>query len=334
MDKTKQLFDQRVLQQLEYFVEKNNLSTQARTIYRIHTAFQDKSEILLNRAMDLVTSNQLEKITNSQFEELQTQIIQKGMTARLNSATTLRKKLGKLLENISTIDTIESLSIIQNTQPKPLDPSKPSDTAPLEQPQRNVNQNMDQAIKLYQKAKHCYFNGKCINQNADQVVKLYQKVANDTSEMVKFFQIVVLNNSQMSAHLLDIKQELLQEVQVFIEHIDINKLLAIDFINIDKFEPLFTYISKNKIVNLINNKYSGNFNANEDLESENEDKSLPLLSTYQGKTALEDILHYCKEQYSKKVDSDFFKTLRTLIHNIVLKVQEEKKQLQIDSFFK
>ncbi|KAG9301716.1 hypothetical protein G9A89_016787 [Geosiphon pyriformis] len=116
-DKTKQLFDQKILQQLEHFVGKNNLSTQARAIYQIHTVFQDKPEILFNRAMDL------------------------GTTARLNPATTLRKKLGKLLENISTINTIESLSIIQKTQPKlsdqpkPSDPSKPSDTAPLEQPQ-------------------------------------------------------------------------------------------------------------------------------------------------------------------------------------------------------
>ncbi|KAG9290604.1 hypothetical protein G9A89_011567 [Geosiphon pyriformis] len=124
----------------------------------------------------------------------------------------------------------------------------------------------------------------------------------------------------MSAHSLDIEQELLQEVQVLIEHIDINKLLAIDFINIDKFKPLFTYVSKNKIVDLINNKYSGNFNANEDLESKDKDEPLFLLSTHQGKTALEDTLHYCKEQYSEKVDSNFFKTLRTLICNTVLKV--------------
>ncbi|KAG9303264.1 hypothetical protein G9A89_013590 [Geosiphon pyriformis] len=75
-DKTKQLFDKRILQQLEHFVGKNNLSTQARAIYRIHTAFQNKPEILLNRAMDMVTSNQLGKITNAQFEELQTQITQ------------------------------------------------------------------------------------------------------------------------------------------------------------------------------------------------------------------------------------------------------------------
>ncbi|KAG9297711.1 hypothetical protein G9A89_011226 [Geosiphon pyriformis] len=134
----------------------------------------------------------------------------------------------------------------------------------------------------------------------------------------------------MPAHLLDIEQELLQEVQVLIEHVNIDKLLAIDFINIDKFELLFTYASEDEIVDLINNKYS----ANKDLKSENEDELLLLLSTNQDKTALEDILHYCEEQYSEKVDSDFFKTLKTLIHNTVLKVQKEKKQLQIDSFFK
>ncbi|KAG9289986.1 hypothetical protein G9A89_010292 [Geosiphon pyriformis] len=61
---------------------------------------------------------------------------QKGTTVRLNPATMLKKKLGKLLENISTIDTIESLSIIQRTQPKPLNQPKPSDTAPSEQPQQ------------------------------------------------------------------------------------------------------------------------------------------------------------------------------------------------------
>ncbi|KAG9300727.1 hypothetical protein G9A89_023525 [Geosiphon pyriformis] len=75
-DKTKRLFNKKILQQLEHFVGKNNLSTQARAIYRIHTVFQDKPEILLNKAMNRVTSNQLRKITNAQFEELQTQITQ------------------------------------------------------------------------------------------------------------------------------------------------------------------------------------------------------------------------------------------------------------------
>ncbi|KAG9299347.1 hypothetical protein G9A89_013995 [Geosiphon pyriformis] len=37
---------------------------------------KDRPEILLNKAMDMVTSNLLGKITNAQFEELQTQITQ------------------------------------------------------------------------------------------------------------------------------------------------------------------------------------------------------------------------------------------------------------------
>ncbi|KAG9298028.1 hypothetical protein G9A89_018856 [Geosiphon pyriformis] len=45
----------------------------------------------------------------------------RGTTARINPATKLRKKLGKQLENTTTINLIESLSIIQRTQPKPLD---------------------------------------------------------------------------------------------------------------------------------------------------------------------------------------------------------------------
>ncbi|KAG9283953.1 hypothetical protein G9A89_005460 [Geosiphon pyriformis] len=72
----KQLFDKRILQQLEHFVGKNNLFTQARAIYQIHTAFQNRPEILLNKAIDMVTSNQLGKIINAQFKELQTQITQ------------------------------------------------------------------------------------------------------------------------------------------------------------------------------------------------------------------------------------------------------------------
>ncbi|KAG9301994.1 hypothetical protein G9A89_021038 [Geosiphon pyriformis] len=106
----------------------------------------------------------------------------------------------------------------------------------------------------------------------------------------------------MPVHLLDIEQKLLQEVQVLIEHVDIDKLLAIDFINIDKFELLFTYASENEIVDLINNKYSGNSNANKDLESEDKDEPLSLLSIHQGKTVLEDTLCYCEEHHHKYAD--------------------------------
>ncbi|KAG9291010.1 hypothetical protein G9A89_012882 [Geosiphon pyriformis] len=56
------------------------------------------------------------------------------MTARLNLATMLRKKLGKPLEDTTTINLIESLFIIQRTpQQKSSDQPKPSDTIPSNQ---------------------------------------------------------------------------------------------------------------------------------------------------------------------------------------------------------
>ncbi|KAG9284795.1 hypothetical protein G9A89_003718 [Geosiphon pyriformis] len=100
--------------------------------------------------MDIVTSNQLEKIINTQFEELQTQItqvilkneiqeiLQEGELTKVEHsikdslpggilAIKLRKKLTKLWFQEATDKTIiiESLFIIQKTQPNS------SDTNPL-----------------------------------------------------------------------------------------------------------------------------------------------------------------------------------------------------------
>ncbi|KAG9290578.1 hypothetical protein G9A89_020948 [Geosiphon pyriformis] len=60
-DKTKWLFDTTILRQLEQF---------------LYMEFQDRPEILLNTAIDTVMNNQLGKMTNAQFEELQTKITQ------------------------------------------------------------------------------------------------------------------------------------------------------------------------------------------------------------------------------------------------------------------
>ncbi|KAG9302199.1 hypothetical protein G9A89_020633 [Geosiphon pyriformis] len=104
--------------------------------------------------MDIVTSNQLEKITNAQFEELQTQITQVILKNEIQEilqegelnevehsiedslpgeipAIKLRKKLMKLQfrEAIKKTIIIESLSIIQKTQPNSSD-TKSSDTKP------------------------------------------------------------------------------------------------------------------------------------------------------------------------------------------------------------
>ncbi|KAG9286003.1 hypothetical protein G9A89_022679 [Geosiphon pyriformis] len=65
-----------ILQQLEQFVKKNNLTTQARAIYWLYIGFQDRPKILLNLELDFITINQMGKMTNTQFEELQNQITQ------------------------------------------------------------------------------------------------------------------------------------------------------------------------------------------------------------------------------------------------------------------
>ncbi|KAG9298931.1 hypothetical protein G9A89_015953 [Geosiphon pyriformis] len=100
--------------------------------------------------MDMVTSNQLGKITNAQFEELQTQITQvileneiqeilqerelqdlpEGHDCQNKSGRQAEKKIGHNCDSRKTTTiTTEFLSIIQRTQPKP------SDTASSEQPQ-------------------------------------------------------------------------------------------------------------------------------------------------------------------------------------------------------
>ncbi|KAG9295896.1 hypothetical protein G9A89_006635 [Geosiphon pyriformis] len=71
---TRKILQLRTQKKTENTVDK--IIAKARAIYQIHTAFQDRPEILLNKAMDIVISNQLGKITNAQFEELQTQITQ------------------------------------------------------------------------------------------------------------------------------------------------------------------------------------------------------------------------------------------------------------------
>ncbi|KAG9294270.1 hypothetical protein G9A89_021629 [Geosiphon pyriformis] len=106
----------------------------------IHSLAQQLFQLIQHQEMKITINQQTIRYQDTRKTfQLRTQrktentvnkiMAKKGTTARLNPATMLRKKLGKLLENISTIDTIESLSIIQRTQPKP------SDTAPSEQPQ-------------------------------------------------------------------------------------------------------------------------------------------------------------------------------------------------------
>ncbi|KAG9284997.1 hypothetical protein G9A89_009807 [Geosiphon pyriformis] len=71
------------------FVGKNNLTIQVRAIYWLYTGFQDRPEILFHSEIDSITVNQMEKMTNTQFKELQNKITQ----------VILEKKVQKILKN-------------------------------------------------------------------------------------------------------------------------------------------------------------------------------------------------------------------------------------------
>ena len=43
---------------------------------------------------------------------------------------------------------------------------------------------------------------------------------------------------------------------------------------------------------------------------------------------------YCEEQFEEDMDASFMAKLRMLIRHAALKVQEEKKQLTLDTFLK
>ncbi|KAG9300761.1 hypothetical protein G9A89_023559 [Geosiphon pyriformis] len=95
----------------QFRTQKKTENTVDKIMAKVKLAIKESTK----EAMDLVTSNQLGKITNAQFEELQTQITQ----------VILENKIQEILQKRE----------LHETQPKPSDPSKSSDTAPSEQPQ-------------------------------------------------------------------------------------------------------------------------------------------------------------------------------------------------------
>ena len=140
----------------------------------------------------------------------------------------------------------------------------------------------------------------------------------------------ILDEGEAPAHPLVVEEELIQEVQVLIEHFNIDTLSATEFIDVDKAKSSFAYASEDEIVELINKKHDENSNEDKDLESE--DEPLPLLSVQQGKEVLAGALRYCEERHSERLSPDFLRTLRALIQESAFQVQEEKRQLKLDSF--
>ena len=68
---------------------------------------------------------------------------------------------------------------------------------------------------------------------------------------------------------------------------------------------------------------------------ESDEEPTPLMSAQQGKkAALEDAFRYCEEQFEENIDASFMAKLIMLIQHAALKVQEEKKQLTLDTFLR
>ncbi|KAG9293357.1 hypothetical protein G9A89_007603 [Geosiphon pyriformis] len=81
----------------QYWNNWNNLTTQARAIYQLHTGFQNRPEILLNPEINSIIINQMGKITNTQFEELQNKIAQVILEKKVQEILKDRKlELGDL----------------------------------------------------------------------------------------------------------------------------------------------------------------------------------------------------------------------------------------------
>ncbi|KAG9294719.1 hypothetical protein G9A89_008198 [Geosiphon pyriformis] len=59
IDKSKKIFNQNIIQQIEEFIgKKTNSTLHGRTIYQLHNIFQNYPEILLYSDMEIITINQ------------------------------------------------------------------------------------------------------------------------------------------------------------------------------------------------------------------------------------------------------------------------------------
>lgn len=145
----------------------------------------------------------------------------------------------------------------------------------------------------------------------------------------------IIKSGETQVQPLEIEEALRIEVQVLLNTIDIEhaqKLSALDYVNIDNAEPAMEFLSDDEIVQMINKKHDSNNNM-DDMNDSDDEPALPPMSTQQGKTALENALRYCEEQFEGEVEAAFLSKLRGLIRRTVLKVQSEKQQLTLDTFY-
>ncbi|KAG9289969.1 hypothetical protein G9A89_010275 [Geosiphon pyriformis] len=90
INKSKRIFNQTIIQQIEEFIEKKTNSTlYVKTIYRLHNIFQNYSKILLHSDMEIITINQWGRMNNAQVKTKRAKIEQ----------TVLEKEVLDLIQN-------------------------------------------------------------------------------------------------------------------------------------------------------------------------------------------------------------------------------------------
>ncbi|KAG9307609.1 hypothetical protein G9A89_023174 [Geosiphon pyriformis] len=77
IDKSKRIFNQDMIQQIEKFIgKKTNSTPHVKTMYQLHNIFQNYSEILLHSDMETITINQWGRINNTQVKNVKNRVKQ------------------------------------------------------------------------------------------------------------------------------------------------------------------------------------------------------------------------------------------------------------------
>ncbi|KAG9291564.1 hypothetical protein G9A89_021983 [Geosiphon pyriformis] len=75
INKSKRIFNQNIIQQIEEFIGKKiNSTLHVKTMYQLHNIFENYPEILLHSDMETITINQWERMNNTQVEDIRNRV--------------------------------------------------------------------------------------------------------------------------------------------------------------------------------------------------------------------------------------------------------------------
>ncbi|KAG9292587.1 hypothetical protein G9A89_006958 [Geosiphon pyriformis] len=83
-DLSQKTFNKEAIQQVEKFIRKNNLTLHYKATYQLYATFQHCPNVLLNGSMKTIMINNIERITNQQFKDLQKAILEATIEHYIN----------------------------------------------------------------------------------------------------------------------------------------------------------------------------------------------------------------------------------------------------------